>query len=306
MSSIWTALPYEAWSDTCDTLHAHSQVLGKLAAKLAPAEPHLQHAALRLTPRGWETLPLPAPDESGTFAVALDLHVNQAVIEHSDGRALKVPLTPNRPVGHVTRDVLDAVRQLVGPVEFDPTPQETSWTTPLDEDDEHATYDVDRVSDYFSAATQASLVLGALRAPYRGRSTPVNAWWGTFDLATSLFSGQQVDPPSSGFIARNSANAQQIEIGWWPGDSRYPRPAFFAFAYPATNDADQARGLPAASHWNPELGEYILDWDDARAQLDPMSVAIEFGRAVIRHSCAVCDWPPTLAASATGLHPPVE
>ena len=53
MSSIWPELlPYEQWRATCDTLHAHTQVLGKLAVKLAPAEPQLQHAALRLTARG--------------------------------------------------------------------------------------------------------------------------------------------------------------------------------------------------------------------------------------------------------------
>ena len=73
-SRPWVALPYEAWQPTCDTLHAHTQVLGKLAVALAPPEPQLQHAALRLTARGWETLPLPAPDGSGAFVVALDLH----------------------------------------------------------------------------------------------------------------------------------------------------------------------------------------------------------------------------------------
>ena len=61
MSASWPALPYEAWKDTCDTLHAHTQVLGKLGVALAPPEPQLQHAALRLTARGWETPPLPAP-----------------------------------------------------------------------------------------------------------------------------------------------------------------------------------------------------------------------------------------------------
>ena len=70
----WSSLPYEAWSATCDTLHAHTQVLGKLAVALAPPEPQLQHAALRLTARGWETQPLPAPDHSGALVVALDLH----------------------------------------------------------------------------------------------------------------------------------------------------------------------------------------------------------------------------------------
>src|SRR5215471_15636930 len=119
MSPAWPALSYEAWRATCDTLHAHTQVLGKLAATLAPPEPQLQHAALRLTARGWETAPLPAPDGSGSLVVALDLRTHEAVVEHSataDGAAgtmparagrgdIRIPLGPDRAVGEVTRDV---------------------------------------------------------------------------------------------------------------------------------------------------------------------------------------------------------
>src|SRR6266550_2102298 len=106
MSAGWPAASYERWQPTCDTLHAHTQVLGKLAARLAPPEPQLQHAALRLTARGWETAPLPAPDGSGSLVVALDLHDHQAVIEHSGGRAERVALTPDRAAADVTREVL--------------------------------------------------------------------------------------------------------------------------------------------------------------------------------------------------------
>ena len=132
-SSGWPVLPsYEQWSATCDTLHAHTQVLGKLAATLGPPEPQLQHAALRLTARGWETPPLPAPDGSGAFAATLDLHRHEAVVEHSDGRAERVALTPDRAVGEVTREVLAAARSLAGPIEIDPAPQEVTWTVALD------------------------------------------------------------------------------------------------------------------------------------------------------------------------------
>src|SRR5437588_11771879 len=141
MCSGWPALCYTQWRATCDTLHAHTQVLGKRAVALAPPGPQLQHAALRLTARGWETLPLPAPDGSGALVFALDLRSHEAVVEHSDGRVRRVALAPDRPVGEVTREVLAAVHALVGAVEIDPTPQETEWTTPLDEDTEHATYD---------------------------------------------------------------------------------------------------------------------------------------------------------------------
>src|SRR5690349_8605742 len=149
MSSAWPAISYGDWQATCDTLHAHTQVLGKLAAGLAPAEPQLQHAALRLTARGWETAPLPAPDGSGAMVVLLDLHRHEAAVEHSGGRTARVPLTPHRPVGAVTRDVLAAARDLGGPVRIDPTPQEVPWQVPLDQDEEHRYYDPGQVDNYF-------------------------------------------------------------------------------------------------------------------------------------------------------------
>jgi hypothetical protein len=303
--SGWPALPYEAWASTCDTLHAHTQVLGKLAVALAPPEPQLQHAALRLTPRGWETQPLPAADRSGALVVALDLHTHHAVAEHSNGRSRRVALTPNRPVADVTRELLTAVRALAGPIDINMAPQETPWTTPLDEDYGHATYEPDHVETYLAAATHAAAVLAELRAPYRGRSSPVNAWWGTFDLAISLYSGRAVDPPADDFIMRNSANAEQIEIGWWPGDARYPHAAFFGFAFPPPEGFDKGAISPPPAAWNSDLCEYILDWGDARAAPDPHAAAIEFGRSLIRHACAVCDWNPDLASSAQSIPPPV-
>jgi uncharacterized protein DUF5996 len=306
MPDAWPSLPYEAWSPTCDTLHAHTQVLGKLAATIAPAEPQLLHAALRLTARGWETLPLPAPDGSGAFVVALDLHAHAALAEHSDGRTRRVPLTPDRAVGDVTRDVLAAVGELVGAVTIDPTPQEVAWTAPLDEDTEHATYDADQVAVYFAAATRAAQVLAALRAPYRGRSTPVNAWWGSFDLAVNLFSGLPADPPSDDFIMRNAMDAQEIAVGWWPGDARYPRAAFYAYAHPAPVGFDGATLAPAAARWEPELGEYLLDWDDVVAAADPFAAAFAFARSAVDHACVACGWEPALAASAQGSPPPVR
>src|SRR5215510_3650489 len=120
MSSTWPAVNFEVWRETCDTLHAHTQVLGKLAVALAPPEPQLQHAALRLTARGWETQPLPSPDGTGSFVVALDLHRSEAIVETSEGEIDGVPLVPDRPVGEVTRDLLAAVTNLVGEVEIDP------------------------------------------------------------------------------------------------------------------------------------------------------------------------------------------
>jgi hypothetical protein len=303
-SSGWPSLPYDAWRDTCDTLHAHTQVLGKLAVTLAPPEPELQHGALRLTARGWETALLQAPNGSGAFGVVLDLHEHVAIVAHVDGRTRLVPLTPNRPVAEVTKSVLEAVRAIAGVVEINLKPQETPWETPLDEDDDHATYDPEQVGSYFRAATRAALVLAEFRASFRGRSTPVNAWWGAFDLAVSLYSGRRADPPSQDFIMRNSMDAEEIAVGWWPGDFRYPRAALYAYAHPAPSgfpDADLSPG-----RWDATLGEFVLDWDDVIAAADPHATALQFCHAAARHACAVCGWDPGLAGSIGGDPPPIH
>jgi hypothetical protein len=305
MASEWPPLDYEAWRATCDTLHAHTQVLGKLAVALAPREPELQHAALRLSARGWETRPLPALDGSGALVAALDLHEHEAVAEHSDGRSVRIALTPDRPVREVTRELLDAVRGLAGPVEIDPTPQEVQWTVPLDEDEQHTSYNADQVETYFDAATRAALVLAEFRAPYRGRSTPVNAWWGSFDIAVNLFSGQPADPPSDDFIMRNSMDAQEVAVGWWPGDARLGGPAFFAYAHPAPEGFAEGRISPSAARWDAELGLFALDWDDVRSGPDPHATALEFARSAFHHACVACEWDPALLASAEGSPPPV-
>jgi hypothetical protein len=306
MTDQWPHLSYGDWSATCDTLHAHTQVLGKLAVELAPPEPQLQHAALRLTARGWETLALPAPDGSGALVAALDLSSHEAVIEHSDGREERVALTPHRPVAEVTREVLEAIARLGGAVEINPKPQELPWEVPLDEDREHATYEADQVETYFHAATHAALVLAEFRAPFRGRSTPVNAWWGTFDLAVNFFSGRPADPPSDDFIMRNGGDAQQVGIGWWPGDPKHDGAAFFALAYPAPDGFAEADLGPAAARWDAEVGEFVLEWEEIRESPDPRSLALEFARSAFRHACTVCEWDPALAATAEGVPPPIR
>jgi hypothetical protein len=306
MPSGWPALSYEAWSETCDTLHAHTQVLGKLAVELAPPEPQLQHAALRLTPRGWETDVLPAPNGSGAFVAGLDLRTHEAIVEHSDGGEARIALTPNRPVADVTREVLEAVGRLAGTVEINPKPQEVPWTAPLDEDREHSTYEPERVATYFTAATQAALVLAEFRAPFRGRATQVDAWWGTFDLAVQFFSGKPADPPGDEFILRNAGDAELIQVGWWPGDQNYGRAAFFAYAHPAPEGFSEADLDPGPAHWDDDVGEFILDWDDIRSEADPHALALEFAHSAFGHACDVCAWDPVLAGSAVGSPPPIH
>lgn len=63
---------------------------------------------------------------------------------------------------------------------------------------------------------------------------------------------------------------------------------------------------PATARWEADLGEFVLDWDDVCASDDPHAAALQFARSAFRHSCAVCEWDPALAASAEGTPPPIR
>ncbi len=202
--------------------------------------------------------------------------------------------------------MLEAVGRLGGEVEINPTPQEVPWEVPLDEDYEHATYDTEPVATYFEAATQAALVLAEFRAPFRGRSTPVNAWWGTFDLAVNLFSGHPPIRPPTTSSCETARTPSRSRSAGGRATRTHGRAAFFAFAYPPTDDFPGADLSPAAARWDADLGEYVLDWEDIREDPDPHALALEFARSAFRHACAACDWDPVLAATAEGVPPPIR
>ena len=306
--SAWPTQRYEDWSATCDTLHAHTQVLGKLAAVLAPPEPQLQHAALRLTARGWETLPLPAPDGSGAFVVALDLHrargAGRDLRRQAPGGAADA-----RPAGRRgdRRPAGGRVAELAGAAKIDSEPQEVAWTAPA----RHRTpstrpTNAQAVADYFGMATRAAAVLAAFRAPFRGRSTPVNAWWGSFDLAVSLFSGDPATPPSDDFIMRNAMDSQEVAVGWWPGDPKHGGAAFYAYAHPAQPgfaEADLGRRGGALGRRARRVRARV-GRRGRRPRTPTRSPSTSPARA-FRHACTTCGWDADLAATAEGTPPPV-
>jgi hypothetical protein len=200
---------------------------------------------------------------------------------------------------------LAVVAEVAGEVKIDPEPQEVAWAAPLDQDTVHATYEQQAIADYLGMATRAAQVLAAFRAPFRGRSTPVNAWWGSFDLAVSLFSGDPATPPSDDFIMRNAMDSQEVAIGWWPGDPKHGGAAFYGYAHPAQEGFGGADLGIEGARWDGDLGEYVLEWEDLAAASDPAAVALSFARSVFQHACTTCGWDPGLAASAAGTPPPV-
>ena len=83
-------------------------------------------------------------------------------------------------------------------------------------------------------------------------------------------------------------DAQEIAVGWWPGDPRYGRAAFYAYAHPAPEWLAIAATRPPRPDGSPPV-RFVLDWDDVCASSDPHALALDFLHSAFRARLWVCE-----------------
>ena len=299
----WPALPYGEWRDTRDTLHMYTQVIGKLRLALSPFEPEWANVPLYVTARGLSTSTMPVGPR--TIDAELDLIDHELALRSSDGAIERVPL--GDAVADFYHGVTNALARLRVDVEISVVPSEVANPIAFPDDRTHATYDREQVTRFFQVLSQVDVVLKAHHASFRGRTTPVQFFWGTFDLALVRYSGRQVTPPAgSGVIERFGGDAEEICAGWWSGDERVPYPAFYAYVYPKPDGAERIAVAPPAA-WNPEAGEFILPYEDVRIAGNPPATVIEFLTSTYRGGAALAGWDSGLTEVATpATHPALQ
>jgi hypothetical protein len=273
-AEIWPALPLGAWKETRDTLHMYTQVVGKVRLKLAPMEPEWGQVPLYLTVRGLTTCPVPYEDR--TFAIDFDFLDHQLRIEESGGGTRTIALAA-QPVKEFYRLVMAALEELGIEVAITTTPSEVSNPIPFPEDDRHASYDPEWAQRFWRVLAQADTIFKEFRAPYRGRTSPVQFFWGTFDLALARYSGKPAEPPAgSDPIRRRAMDVEEVAFGFWPGDDAYPEPAFFSYTYPKPAGIEAAPLQPAGASWSPEMGEFLLPYEQVRQSGSPRAAILAF------------------------------
>jgi len=274
LSTEWPELPYQAWRDTKDTLHMCLQVIGKVRLALTPRQPQWGNVPLYLTARGLTTTPMGGGQT--IFEIGVDLIDHEVVVTTARGQIERVPLV-SRPVADFYREFMGRLRGLGIDVEISTMPSEVPDPIPFEQDLVHATYDRSWANRFWWILSQVALVMEEHRARFRGKTSPVQFFWGTFDLENLRFSGRPVDPPpDADLIRRVAGDAEQICGGFWPGNERLPEPAFWAYAYPkpAGIEADVIR--PRGAAWNTKLGEFILTYEAARRTGDPRRAILDF------------------------------
>jgi hypothetical protein len=293
---VWPELPYETWRATRDTLHLYTQVVGKLRLALSPFEPEWANVPLYVTARGLTTSPLPFG--SLTFDAEFDFLAHHLIVRASDGGEDRVPL--GGPVADFHDAVMAALRGMGIEVGISELPSEVNDPIPFPEDRAHHTYEPEQAHRFWQVLSRVDVILKRHRARFRGRTTPVQFFWGTFDLACTRFSGRPVvPPPGAGTIMRYSEDAEQVCAGFWPGDERTPYPAYYAYGYPRPEGVERARPRPDAARWVEEAGLFVLSYDAVRASGDPAAAAHEFLSTTYDACAAGLGWSADLLVTQT-------
>jgi hypothetical protein len=298
-ASKWPALPLEEWSDTCDTVHLWTQIVGKVKLALAPFQNHYWHVGLTLSSRGLTTGAIHVPD--GSFSIDFDFVDDELVMAHSSGRMARIPLAPQS-VASFYRRFLEILKTIGVDVIIRSLPAEMPNPIPFEQDEQHGSYDGEYVRRWWHIQLQTERILRRQSAMFVGKVSPVLFYWGSFDLAQALYSGKPA--PWIEGVPRFVAVAEDRENicrGFWPGNTGMSgftlgQPAFYCYAYPEPEGFREAK-IPLASYV-PELGQHILPYQAMRSSPDPEQALFQFFSLTYDAAASRASWDRELLETA--------
>jgi hypothetical protein len=305
--TAWPRLDYAADRGTFESLHLLLQLVGKLPLRLHPWINHGWHVALRMTPRGAITRPLPAGERH--FTVELDFLAGTLVVECENGAREALPVAV-APIAVVHRELSALLVRLGLPAPLHGAPNELPDPVPFAEDDRPREWDGDAARRLHGAFLQADRNFNAFRSLYCGKTSPSHLFWGSFDLAVTRFSGRRAPLHPGGVphlpdaVTREAYSHEVISAGFWPGGGGFDQAAFYAYAYPTPAGLADAAVEPAAAFWQRDLGEFLLPYAQVRDAADPDAAVQAFLGSTFAQAAGLLDWPGDLVIGAAPAYGP--
>jgi len=290
--SDWPELSIARDHETLAVLHLAAQMLGKLRVAHAPWVNHGWHVALQPNARGLGILPT-AASGGRTFTLTLDLCRHAIVLWISDGGREELPLNAGSVAALHKR--LIAMLELHGlPSTFNGMPNEIPDAVPFAVDEAPREYSRDSAERFRGVIAAMLPAFARFRAGFTGKASPVHFWWGSFDLASSVFSGRKAPPHPGGMpglpdrIAREAYSDEVASAGFWAGGVTAAEPFFYSYIYPEPD------GYRAASvkhgRFDETFGEWTLPYAEVRASTDPAKMLIEFLESAYEAGANLAKW----------------
>lgn len=273
----WPSLAVDEWSETRDTLHMWTQIVGKVRLARAPMVNHWWQVPLYVSPRGLTTSSM--PHGRRLFDMEFDFVDHQLLIRSSDGGRARVALEP-KTVAAFHRETTEALALLGLEVAFWPHPVEVERAVPFTEDTEHASYDPDHARRFWGQLAAAHRVLNEFRSRFIGKSSPVHFFWGAMDMACTRFSGATAPPHPGGvphcadWVMVEGYSHELASCGFWPGGGE--EGVFYAYAYPEPEGYAGHPVRPEGAAYSTALQEFVLPYKAVRTAEDPEATLLEF------------------------------
>jgi hypothetical protein len=284
----WPALPLQPWAPTRATLHMWTQIVGKVRLALSAYQNHWWQVPLYVGARGLSTTAIPY--RGGNFEIEFDFIDHHLLIRTSEGKAKALALKP-RSVAAFHAALMAALRDLGIAVRIWTMPVEIPSPIRFEKDEKHASYDPEAVNRFWRALTCADAALKEFRGRFIGKCSPVHFFWGSFDLAVTRFSGRRARPiEGADAITREAYSHEVSSVGWWPGDAMIAAPAFYTYASPQPPGFADAAVRPAATTFNPQLSQFLLMYDDARAAPSPHAAVLDFCQSTYEAAATLGEW----------------
>jgi Family of unknown function (DUF5996) len=287
----WPALEWQQWKDTADTLHMYTQIVGKTRLALTPIQNHWWNVPLYVTARGLSTSAMPIGN-GHLLDIEFDFISHELVFRKSDGETRKLVLHPMS-VADFLAEFLLMLSTIGVEIEIDPTPVEVANPIRFERDTIHASYDRDAVNRFWRALILADTLFKRFSTNFYGKISPVHFFWGSFDLAVSRFNGKKAPPrPGADAIQAEAYSHEVISAGFWPGNGGYGRAAFYCYAAPVPDGMGKTV-LQGKGAFNQQLGEFLLDYSDARKAADPVNAVLGFLEETYSAAADLAKWDRT-------------
>jgi hypothetical protein len=285
------ALPLEPWEPTKNTLHLWAQIVGKVALGTAPPQNHWWHTALRVDPRGLRTRTL--HHDGVRFDLAFDFVLHELIARTGRGQRETIDLRDGLSVADFDAAVHELLGDLGADVPILEVPYGVPMTTPFREDREHASYDADAVERWFAVMSWADEVLQEFAGWFTGKTSPVHAFWHSFDLAVTRFSGRRapVDPGADP-VTREAYSHEVVSFGFWAGDATVREPMFYSYTAPEPEGLADRPLAPDAASWGEAYGGSmaLLPYDAVRASPDPRAALLQFLQSAYDAGAGAAGW----------------
>jgi hypothetical protein len=290
-NAIWPSLPYDSWKDTLHTLHLWTQIIGKIKLAQNPFINHWWEVAFYITPRGLTTGRIPYRNEA--FEIIFDFFDHNLSIRTSAGKEKSLKLRPQT-VADFYDEFMHALKLLDIKIKIKPEPTEILNAIPFKEDSTHHSYDKKFVTDWFRIQLQSSFLLDRFRSNFSGKSSPVQFFWGSFDLTTTRFSGNKLpdkkDWPEGYHFMRYAENEENFSCGFWPGNEKYKNPAFYSYLYPAPKGCETIKTGSVFSYFDKKLAECILPYEEVIKSKDPKKEILNFFETTYMEYAKLAGW----------------